>query len=621
MSISEEELIALVPVQSGIWFTDCPNRDAATQDSGNWSWTPRDPGRMTCRDCGEVYPGNSKYRETGQIEVDSPGGNHVYPYWKASRRQVPDIFPGPCRLAGCEYMDTACRDLAHLYDATQDENHARRAALILIRFAQVYPGYAMHFDYPFQAKVFWPYNATEFHHPTVRRAPDRLAKYDWWRYMDVGEDLVQAYDVLRHWPRLKEMADGRAVTLIEDDLLGAMVNFALGYPDPLSNMGPTNWRRVIGAGRVLQRPEYVHEAVARFERFLTTQFLDDGHWQETSPSYNSQCISGISVIRRALRDYVDPPGYQHPGTGKRLDGQAMERLFARYDRSLQTVVRPRLPDGRLLPVNDTWWTSAEAPRQSMQSDLLPGLGAVVLGGGAGDRQLHVHLNFSSGRGHKHRDALSLGLFAASQRAAPRPGLHAYRLARLQHLHHEPQHRRGQRCRAGLRSGLVRQPTAGFRHGRPSLPRRRSRERFGVSRLAARSSHRHGHRPGRDRIARCGRVPGHRRNQHDYLLHGSADDDSTARVTGVEMVAFGGSLMNAGIQFREPRGENDDVGEAGAVRICAQHHSGAHRRHDHARHAPRGQPEFGHAHVAGCRREYRRLPRRGALHSPCSQDGS
>jgi hypothetical protein len=565
LAISESELIALVPKQSGIWYTDCPHCDAATQDSGNWTWTPQDPKRITCRDCGEVFPENPKYPETGQIEVAAPDGIHVYPYWERPSDKYRIFFKARVDSLAREYMDRACRDLALLYDVTREEVYARRAALILVRFAEVYPGYALTFDYPFRAKAFWSYNATEFDHPTVRQSPDRLSKYHWWRYSDIGEALVEAYDVLRHWPGLKEMAGGRAVALIESDLLGAMVDFALGYPDPLTNMGPTNWQRVIGAGRVLQRPDYVHEAVDRFERFLTTQFLYDGHWKETSPSYNAQCLAGIRVIRSSLENYSDPSDYRHPDTGKRLDVESIRRLFVRYDRSVQTLERPRLPDGRLLPLNDTWWTGTRGRRERMDSDLIPGLGAAVMGGGEGEgeHQLHVHLNFSSGRGHKHLDALSLGLFAHRKELLPDLGYThtAYRTFANSTMSHNTvvvdgveqgydADWSGNRLRAFVTDGHAFHVTeAESTTAYPQLKRYR-RTLMVV-----------GHDSTDAYVVDLFQVTGG--SQHDYLLHGSADDDSTASVHGAAMAPFDGNLMNTGTVFREPLGENDDVGRAGA----------------------------------------------------------
>lgn len=563
LALTEEELVALVPVQSGIWYTDCPNCDGATQDRGNWNWTPSDPKRITCRDCGEKFPGNERYPDVGQIEVSAPGGPHVYPYWERSGDQYRIFFRAHVDALSREHMDQACRDLARIYAATGDEQIARRAALILLRFAEVYPGYALSYDYPFRAKAFWPHDATEINHPVIRSSPDRLSKYHWWRYVEISQPLVEAYDALRHWPPLKEMDEGRAVQRIEEDLLTAMVDFALGYPDALSNMGPTNWQRAIGAGRVLGRPDYVHEAVDRFERFLTTKFLYDGHWRETSPSYHAQCLGGIRAIRSALSGYSDPEDYQHPESGKRLDEETLKPLFARYDRCLEALRRPRFPDGRLLPINDTWWTGRQSSRSSMESDLSPGLGAAVLGGGERNRQIHAHLNFSSGRGHKHHDSLSIGLFAHGKELLPDVGYThtAYRSFATSTMSHN----------TVVVNGVEQQfdPDWSGNRLRAFVS---DREGFHVAQAESVSAY-----PQVQRYRRTLMVLGHDATdayvidvfhvmggkQHDYLLHGSADDDSTATIQGVTMTPFDGTLMNPGVRFREPRGENDQLGEASA----------------------------------------------------------
>jgi hypothetical protein len=53
-------------------------------------------------------------------------------------------------------------------------------------------------------------------------------------------------------------------------------------------------------------------------------------------------------------------------------------------------------------------------------------------------------------------------------------------------------------------------------------------------------------------------------QHDYLLLGSADDDSTATVTGTLMRPFSGTLMDPGLTFRRPRAETETAGKDGAT---------------------------------------------------------
>ncbi|MEO2048313.1 MAG: heparinase II/III family protein, partial [Pirellulales bacterium] len=564
MSLSEAELVQLVPEQSGIIYTDCPNCNASTQDRGNWRWQPQDPAHIICKDCQQQFPDNANFPTTGSIEVEAPNGVHRYPYWVRPNDNYRIYFQAHVDALARRHMDRACRDLANLYYVTKNETYARRAALILIRFAKVYPGYAYHFDYPFREKVFWPYNAERFEHSTVKRAPDRLSKYDWWRYYAIGQDLVEAYDALQEWTGLQNMAEGNAIDLIERQLLGPMVDFALDYPDRLSNLSPSNWQRVIGAGRVLGRPDFVHEAVERFEMFLAKRFLYDGHWMETSPSYHAAVLAGIGRIEVALQHYTDPPGYRHPTTGKRFDQNSLATLFARHQRMQNVLMRTRLPDGRFLPLNDTWWTRRGRVRKSMRCALLPGLGAAVMGGGEGKQQYHVSLNFSSGVGHKHNDALSLGLFAFQKELLPDLGYThtAWRSFAKSTVSHNTvvvngveqkldSDWTGNRCRAFITDGhAFHIAEAESSSAYPQTVKRYRRTLMTVGQNCTKAY-----------VIDLFQI--HGGQQHDYLLHGSADEDSNIRVDNLPMKPFAGTLMNEGAQFVLPQGESDPVGAEGA----------------------------------------------------------
>ncbi len=50
-------------------------------------------------------------------------------------------------------------------------------------------------------------------------------------------------------------------------------------------------------------------------------------------------------------------------------------------------------------------------------------------------------------------------------------------------------------------------------------------------------------------------------QHDYLLHGSADEDSEAVLNGVSLAPFTGTLLNPGARFTPPAHQNAPIGNA------------------------------------------------------------
>ena len=560
MSLSEEDMLSIVPTQSGIYFTACPNCDRNTQDHGDFTWSPERPAEIVCRHCGAKYPGNAQYPDDKVLEVAGPKGPHKYPYYERPGDDYRIFFRARADYMARDYMARRCRALAELYWATRDETYARRSALILVRFAEVYPGYAYHFDYAFRQKIFAPWTQNR-----IRGAGSyRTAKWSWWAYMDLSLDLVKAYDCLRLWPGLAQTAGGGGVEMIEKDLLGAMAEFVLGFEETYGNMAPWMWRDIVCAGRVLNRPEWVHEVVRRLEQFIGERFLYDGHWKETSPSYCAQVLWNLKSVMDALEGYEDPEGYSDPVDGRRFDGSVMAQVRATRRDLQYTVDAPMLPNGRLLPVNDTWARRAGDPRSTMEPVLMPGLGVAVMGGGLDESQLHVYLNFTSGRGHKHTDALSMGLFAFGKELLPDIGYthtkyRAWTQCTMSHntvvvngreSRFDRRHD-GNRLRAFVTDGRgFHLAEAESLSAYPDVVTRFRRTLIGI-----------GADSGDAYLLDIFQVFGGR--QHDYLLHGSADDDSTAAITGAEMAPYDGSLMNPGVAFVPPKGEGDRGGPEAA----------------------------------------------------------
>ncbi len=417
LDLSEEQMLEIIPEQSGLYFCDCPNCEQGRQE-GQFSrkevytpWSPEDPLVMRCSYCGHEYPSN-EYPMEGVLEVTDPAGNtDRYPYWE-NADGYRHYFGARIDYHRIRYMERAANSLARMYLITGDDSYARRAALIMHRFAEVYPGYCYHFDYPFREKIIYEGDVD----PEDFRGGFRTARWTWWAYMDIPTLLIEAWD---------QIADTEAVAAldaeIDGDLRAEIEGFfhtaarqVMANRDDLGNMSPGMWADLIHAGRVLGEPEYVHTAMGRLERLMTLRFFYDGSWEEGAPSYHSQVVGNLDGVFRVSSGYSDPEGYAHPETGRRFDNLDIPDAFAVVSRARAFLDMMRLPNGRLVPVHDTWSTNRRSARQQSEGFLLPALGHACLGRGSGESQFQAHMTWSPGLGHRHYDGLSLLLFANGQ---------------------------------------------------------------------------------------------------------------------------------------------------------------------------------------------------------------
>lgn len=410
--IDPAALVKMVPEQAGLFFVGCPNCNGGKQE-GQLAWTPEHPDVVTCRYCGEQYP-SAKYPMEKAVVVRNPRGEtQRYPYWEDAKGYR-FFFQARRDDLIRTYLADRTRDLALLYALTGEKTYAERAALLLDRFAQVFPGYCYHYDYPFQQKEIYEGTVP----PAKFLSGYRTARWTWWAYMDVPEPLVHAYDWIRESGALEELSQERktdVATRIERDLFRNAAEQVLANPEAYSNMSPGMWRSLIVTGRVLGEPRYVHEPVRRIERFVQDGFFYDGMWPDGAPSYHSQTVGNLEQAIAALKDYSDPPGYKDPQDGKRYDHLNLSADIPILRLAVRDLDLMRLPNGRVVPVHDTWWFDKREPLAETRPYLLPALGHACLGGGAEGQQSQLHLTWSGGyTGHEHADGLSLILFAEGQ---------------------------------------------------------------------------------------------------------------------------------------------------------------------------------------------------------------
>ena len=406
--LSEAELTAMVPKQSGLRYVGCPNCTGGRQEN-QLAWSPEQPDEVHCRFCMHRYP-SEMYPMSAAVTVSNPRGEQVeFPYW-ADPSGYRFFFQARRDDEVREYLARRTEDLARLAIATQDEAVARRAAVLLDRFAEVFPGWCYHFDYPFQQKQI--YDGAVL--PQDFRDGYRTARWTWWAYSDIPSQLVRAYGWLQDSPVFEQLASERGVDVkarIEQDLFRSAAEQVLANPEPLTNMSPGTWRSLIELGRVIDEPRYVHEPVRRFRQLVESQFFYDGTWSEGSPDYAAQTLGGLEAVVRLSTGYSDPPGYVDSQDGSRFDDLDLANSFPLLQQARRALQLLHLPNGRSVPVHDTWSTSKRQATDKTEAYLLPALGHACLGGGEGAQQSQFHLTWSGGYGHAHADNLSLLLFS------------------------------------------------------------------------------------------------------------------------------------------------------------------------------------------------------------------
>lgn len=247
--LDDAALKKLVPAQSGLHFVGCLNCHSGRQEE-QLDWNPEHPDEIFCRYCNHRYP-SIKYPMEQSLTVRNPRGEeHHYPYWTdASGYRY--FFEARRDDLVRAYLASAARNLAMLYAAGGDATHAARAALLLTRFAEVFPGWCYHNDYPFRQKTIFPDTV-----PPAKFLPNfRTARWTWWAYMDIPRELAQAYD----WISAAGVLDPAAKRNIEYELFRNAAEQVLANPEDFSNMSPTAWQSLVTLGRVIGEARYIHQ--------------------------------------------------------------------------------------------------------------------------------------------------------------------------------------------------------------------------------------------------------------------------------------------------------------------------------------------------------------------------
>ncbi|MBN2307660.1 MAG: heparinase II/III family protein [Candidatus Hydrogenedentes bacterium] len=406
LAMSPRDLYDAVPVGSGIYFCGCPHCDGGAQEHA-MAWELGLGDRVRCRYCGMMFP-NEEYPNNRETVLTAPSGaRHVY-RWHENEAGRQYFFEAHAWYSRWGWTRDRALRLANLYALTGDPEYGDRAAALVGRYAQVYPDYAIRFDYPFRPVRFWPADQKWPYDDDI--GPFRGAKFYWWAYGDIPVKLARAYDLLAagdSFERLRGVLGEDIEERIERDLIRLGYEFASAHPDSHGNMSPGLYADMVVAGRIIGAPDMVHEAVARFQALLHEQFFVDGWWRECAPSYHWQTIGNLAEVAKVAAGYSDPPGCPEP----RFDHLDLMADAPLLDRAFRVGDEGCLPDGRLMPVNDTWWFGKRRPLERSVCRFWPAMGHAILGAGTGDTQFQAHVNWNASYGHTHMDSGAILVFA------------------------------------------------------------------------------------------------------------------------------------------------------------------------------------------------------------------
>ncbi|WP_152049767.1 heparinase II/III family protein [Tautonia marina] len=439
LALEPKAVADLVPKQAGLYYVRCPSCDAV-ETGETFSWSVQSPEALTCRTCEATFPNDAIPAKVNNavpsqaVEV-LHGVTHQYPYHlvEATKARYPQE-----RI----YLDAKRDDLARTFlarfalyaavrhrDALPDERDPKMvtlAAVILLRFAQVYPEYAVHFDHPSQPKYFQPANLK----PPYREG-FRSAKWDRSGALNVPMNLVIAYAILRDDPAIDEAGTlldepdpGRA---IEEDLLRASAQFLLGHPDPHDEQSIYAARGLLAVGHLLEDSALKEAGLRTLDALARRGFYHDGHWKSADPEAHCRVVGLIDGWFQGLVPELGSVGV--PEAVGSLDGaigaEPIDLAAARDDdrpgASLAAVIPlarkagdAALLDPNVEQVQQVSWPATPLREPTRAPTLLGGAGLARLSAGEGESAIDLELRGFADYGEARYDRLGLRLAFGGQ---------------------------------------------------------------------------------------------------------------------------------------------------------------------------------------------------------------
>lgn len=404
-----EQIKALIPPQPGFLFVGLPEMPEL-YPNGLYQLS-EDGHSLKAPRTGTVYP-NAQYAEDKSLTLENEKGETVtIPYYEDNEGRKFFI------TAHMWYLQ---KGRAIVQAGALGESDPLGAARLLYAFTQAYEGYNPTVD-----RVGGSNHANlSLDKRSGPPFPYWGGVWERWWYNDLPRitPLLRLYKELKGTNAFQLLSDeyGEDVEQrIVQNMIVPSAEFVLSRPEYLGNMSFQTWKGLIEVGQALDEPDYIHLVLESIQELVNKMFLSDGYWQEVTPSYHNQTVSGLLAVAEMLKGWSDPAGYVSPRSGKRFDNLDVLQQFPSIGRIIENADKLAYPDGKVLPITDTWASQVRSnPLLEAGSFLLPAAKVGRLTGGAGEDQTQLYMGFQPKYGHAHNDPLNLSLYAQRQELLP-----------------------------------------------------------------------------------------------------------------------------------------------------------------------------------------------------------
>jgi len=340
MALDPQNLDSAIPAENP-WL-QCPCPKCGEHADRAWSKGLNPDGQtVTCSKCGQVLPSAAYPEDHRYTATDSHGRTRIIKYHEGKQPYYGNLKQHITGLIN--WLKVArlykLQNLGYVYGLTGEMAYARQVRQLLLRFAEVYPGYVVRF------------RTTAYATPRECNMASKVAD---WKFQDscLVANLAIAYDLTVN-SGLYSAADRKK---IENGIFREyqwLITAHAPTSDWCSNAVPAHLTAAaLCAAMTGDHPlmSWVLEGSEGFKAFIEHNYHRDGFWNENSASYAVMANDPLIQLIETLQGYSDAPEYRQVDRYDRLNiFQTVPGVRNIFSCESKTV----MPDGNLPATNDS----------------------------------------------------------------------------------------------------------------------------------------------------------------------------------------------------------------------------------------------------------------------------